>query len=781
MKRGVLGLWLALVLTWVPGVWAASEVRFAVVRATATENDPQWLPVRDSLRNLSYRTIPASQLNALTLQGVAVLFLPNVDVLLANEVQAITEWANRGGRLIVSGPLAPNASLEVQQQLQQLVGVTWSSSLDLPVALKLVSSEPTWQRSERANSVEGAGTLTNLGPAVVVANWDTPQTPAAVLSTERVTYLGWQWGQSANMSFDRSWLSAAVERHLPGFSRAIIKIAPVEILTMRQELTNLLGRIENIASASRDPLSPTYRNAVAQAHQTLARLPKLIQQGEDAQAKVLWESAVEGLWRNYPIVPTNAPPEVRAIWLDRGTIVQAGSPEGLRRVFDLLAQAGINTVFFETLNAGYTIYPSRVAFEQNPLTQGWDPLAAAVTLAHERKMELHAWCWTFAVGNSRHNRLVNQPETYPGPVLSRRPEWGMTDNQGSFRPRGQNEYWIDPANIEARNYLSRIHEEILTTYAVDGLQLDYIRYPFQGTHSFGYSQTARVNFRAIHGVDPLVLSPSKDISLIRLWNQFKARQVSDFVAAVSSQTRRRRPEVLLSAAVYPYENRERLTKLQQDWESWARQGQVDMLVPMTYKLNTRALQQEVEPILNPVEQLPVLFLPSVNLQDLPQIQLRDQIQAVRDLPSSGYSLFAAAHLNTELDLVLRQATSVSALIPHRQPLKTVQERFDLQAAEWEALLKDNRIVVDPNSITLWRSGTRKLQQQLKDMADRPTVPKIRQARASITEYRADIQKWLKAERFERAYRNQTWDNRLAAMDSLLRYGELVFPRLLAGP
>jgi len=250
------------------------------------------------------------------------------------------------------------------------------------------------------------------------------------------------------------------------------------------------------------------------------------------------------------------------------------------------------------------------------------------------------------------------------------------------------------------------------------------------------------------------------------------------VAQASALVRQKRPEVLLSAAVYPFENRERINKIQQEWETWARKGQVDMLVPMTYKLNTRALQQEIEPILNPVEQMPVLFLPSVNLQDLPQIQLRDQIQAVRDLPSGGYSLFAAAHLTNDLDFVLRQATSLSTVIPHRQPLKTVRERFDIQATEWENMLTDNRIVIEGTSATEWRNQTRRLQQLLKDMAERPSVAKIRQARASIAEYRTNLQQWIRLDRFDRSYRNQTWDNRLAVMDSLLRYGELVYPRLL---
>ena len=124
-------------------------------------------------------------------------------------------------------------------------------------------------------------------------------------------------------------------------------------------------------------------------------------------------------------------------WI-RGTIVRAANEKGLAKIFDNLAKAGINTVFFETLNAGYTIYPSKVAPQQNPLIRGWDPLASAVKLAHERGIELHAWVWVFAAGNQSHNKILNIKSNYPGPVLAKHPDWAAYDNRGRMIPSGQN-------------------------------------------------------------------------------------------------------------------------------------------------------------------------------------------------------------------------------------------------------------------------------------------------------------------------------------------------------
>ena len=115
---------------------------------------------------------------------------------------------------------------------------------------------------------------------------------------------------------------------------------------------------------------------------------------------------------SYPVNDHLAQPEIRAIWLDRGTIVKARSKKDLEPLFDRMAKAGINTVFMETVNASYPIYPSRIAPEQNPMTKGWDPLQASIELAHERGMELHAWLWAFAAANQGHNAILGQPKHY---------------------------------------------------------------------------------------------------------------------------------------------------------------------------------------------------------------------------------------------------------------------------------------------------------------------------------------------------------------------------------
>ena len=353
-------------------------------------------------------------------------------------------------------------------------------------------------------------------------------------------------------------------------------------------------------------------------------------------------------------------PEVRSMWLDRETIVNARSPEGLAEIFERFRSAGINTVFVETVNAGYPIYPSDVAPEQNPLTRGWDPLQAAVELGKVYDIEVHAWVWLFAMGNRAHNRLVGQPESYPGPVLSARPDWAGFDNQGNLIIPGKPKFFADPANPEVRQYLFDLLDEIISRYDVDGLQFDYVRYPFQdalNNRTFGYGTAAREQFYELTGVDPINI-PSRnggDKRLARLWNQwtdFRIEQITSFVAEASSRLRRQRRGLVVSAAVFSDGTQYRHHAIQQDWEVWAEQGLVDWIVLMSYARNTSEFTDLIRPWVMESSFRSTQVIPGIRLLNLSTAEALNQIRVLRDLPVGGYALFAADNLSGEVQNML---------------------------------------------------------------------------------------------------------------------------------
>ncbi len=589
-----------------------------------------------------------------------------------------------------------------------------------------------------------------------------------------------------------------------------LTISPGKLRLMTQELEGLIGRFKTTlltADANHSnldiPTSEVIQQILEQrtivhkqnqkqiaksnysdSHQALQlaieKLDKFryfARQRRFAEAQVEWSTAKQVLWDNYPSNRPIAESEVRGMWLDRGTIVKAKSEADLREIFDRMALAGINTVFFETLNSSYTIYPSQVAPKQNPLVKGWDPLEAAVKLAHERGMELHAWIWTFAAVNQRHNTILNLPRNYLGPVLSQHPDWAITDHEGSRFHYSSGKVFLDPANPEVQEYLLSLVTELATNYKIDGIHLDYIRYPFQsptGKISYGYGVAAREQFQELTGYDPIELNPTHP--LWSQWTEFRIEQVDNFVGSVSENLRQLRPELILSTAVFPMPQRERLSKIQQSWEKWVSKEWIDMLIPMTYARNTDRLHNLTNPLLSQFDHGKALLLPGIRLLNISEMVALDQMQLLRGMSTKGYALFAAENLNSRLITIFNstqgeQTSESKKLLPHREPFRATLSRYQGLQQEWNFFLRENSPEIDEIILHKWGEQADHLRLELQDLVEEPSGRNFFSARIILNSLRRQFPSWMEQTKDIDPYQAKVWQSRLDALDRLLSYGE----------
>jgi uncharacterized lipoprotein YddW (UPF0748 family) len=132
-------------------------------------------------------------------------------------------------------------------------------------------------------------------------------------------------------------------------------------------------------------------------------------------------------------------------------------------------------------------------------------------------------------------------------------------------------------------------EEFLKRYPVDGLHLDYIRYP---SSDAGFEAFAREAFFALYQVDPVDIfnpdrtgsGPGKDFDraiLERQWHQWRRQQVTDLLREIREVQETILPEATLSVAVIPDIEKARWD-YGQDWAAWANEGIVDLVVTMSY-------------------------------------------------------------------------------------------------------------------------------------------------------------------------------------------------------
>lgn len=565
-----------------------------------------------------------------------------------------------------------------------------------------------------------------------------------------------------------STLISAEAKHLK-YSLPMTKVVEQVLKNLRTNPNNANARIRYG--------NPSAYKAIKEAKQILADFPQLAI-SDFPQARRSWLDARRNLWDNYPVDRHFAQSEIRAIWLDRGTIVKARSKADLKPLFDKMAEAGINTVFFETVNASYPIYPSRVAPEQNPLTKGWDPLQASIELAHERGMELHAWAWIFAAANQGHNAILNQSENYLGPLLSRHPDWALTDQNGAFfnKTPGFKKAFFDPANPQVREYIIKLLEEITTRYDVDGIQLDYIRYPFQDGYTkqtFGYSDISRQLFKQTTGTDPIDIKPNSP--LWSQWTGFRIQQVDSFVAEVSHRLKAKKPELVISAAVFPMARQQRLFKIQQNWEEWINSEWVDMMVLMTYALHTGNLEDRTKPIYDYTEKGSSLIVPGIRLLNVPDKEAVDQMQLLRNMPAGGYALFAAENFNPNLQVMFKQtqgsSLEIEEPVPYRQPFQSAYSRYKSLQKEWNFLLINNQIAIEVRYLKEWSREADALAESLQKLAENPSPRNLKVAQSKLTSFRQKLTQWTRKHKEKTPLQVESWTNRLLTLEILLNYGE----------
>lgn len=261
--------------------------------------------------------------------------------------------------------------------------------------------------------------------------------------------------------------------------------------------------------------------------------------------------------------------QYRGVWVRPSQMSAAEVKEYVKTLHD----AGINTVCVEGWFANGVIMdvPKDSLFEKHP-SFNYDVLQAYIDACHEYGMECHLWMPIMNIGSSIDSG-------YGRTVVAKKPEWLSLSNKGTpDNPDGF--MMIDPANEEARDYLVSFYEYLVETYAIDGFEMDYIRYYATGDLDFGYTDAAFDGFEKAYGYG---VTPEYDTSADYWedWKQYRRDCVTDMVRAVSKMMTEKAPHILLSADVTPTEE-DGLNGTYQQYAVWLEEGLIDMLHPMAY-------------------------------------------------------------------------------------------------------------------------------------------------------------------------------------------------------
>jgi len=319
---------------------------------------------------------------------------------------------------------------------------------------------------------------------------------------------------------------------------------------------------------------------------------------------------------SHALVLGQASSEVRGLWVVRTSLL---GPAAIDRLVEDAAGNGFNTLLVQVRGRGDALYASRLEPRSDLLKEqpdDFDPLAYLLQKAKARNLRVHAWMNTLLVH-------VANGQPPPGHVLAQHPEWAMVPRslasllygrKASYkdsvakistvikrRPEETEGLYLDPADPLARQFLANICADLLSRYPVDGLHLDYLRYP---NPDFGYGRTALDSFRSEIDKE---LKPSvrkrmaKAFAKNRLcyteryprqWDSFRRRQVTKLLEELHNKAKAQRPGILLTAAVTG-DSQVAFEKKYQDWKAWMEEKLLDGLCPMAYTPDAGTFKNQV--------------------------------------------------------------------------------------------------------------------------------------------------------------------------------------------
>lgn len=270
------------------------------------------------------------------------------------------------------------------------------------------------------------------------------------------------------------------------------------------------------------------------------------------------------------------PPQYRALWVDA---FHDGikSPTQVEKLVADARRANVNALIIQVRKAGDAYFnrsdEPRAGDIKGPAD--FDPLAYVIRLAHAAipRIEVHAWLNTFFAGESSQVYVAH------GDM------WGNRDDGGNTSG------YLDPGVPEVQLYTHKVFMDVAQNYDVDGLHMDFVRYPGLG---WGYSPESLSLYMLETGTRAVPWSGDAS------WMAWRRARVTGFVRDLHDDLKRVNPNVKLSGALIcfgggpltpaDWPRTSAYSSVFQDWKDWLSNGYLDFGVPMNYDSDWSGLE-----------------------------------------------------------------------------------------------------------------------------------------------------------------------------------------------
>lgn len=315
------------------------------------------------------------------------------------------------------------------------------------------------------------------------------------------------------------------------------------------------------------------------------------------------------------------------------------SDDDLKKLFAIMRESGVDAILPEIYNSRQAFYESK----HLPISKPW--LESVIPLAKAEGLEVHSWMWSMP---------CNIPE-----VIKEHHDWFMVNRNGESaadKPAYVDWYkFLCPSRLEVQEFVRATVAELSAIDGLDGVHLDYIRYPDviladglqtrygikqdreYPQYDYCYCDVCRHDFERETGIDPMkITDPSSD----RTWRQFRYDRITHLVDDVLIPVAHANKKVV-TAAVFPnWEN------VRQEWPKW----KLDSVMPMLYAgfyngdinwIKTQTLKG-VESLQSKIPLYSGLMVSELKAEDLSRA-----VDASMESGANGVVLFSARDMTPE--------------------------------------------------------------------------------------------------------------------------------------
>lgn len=361
-----------------------------------------------------------------------------------------------------------------------------------------------------------------------------------------------------------------------------------------------------------------------------------------------------------------SPGEVRGVWVIRHNLTSA---EKIDSVFAVADRLNLTDLFVQVRGRADAYYRSKYEPPAEELPADFDPLRYVLLKNAGHRFRIHAWVNVFYSWSKPEKPLSGNH------LINKNPQWqavsirDFSDSEAANAQKGSPDsegVFTSPLLPDVQQHIINILTDIVSHYEVDGIHLDYLRYPGP---QFDFNPEVRRLFKRRYIFDPLefIRTPEKfsqqygmsgyELYYTR-WSRFLKNGLTDFVKQISEKLRAEHPQLIISAAVKPELPRAHW-EYYQDWDRWLKEGLIDWALPMNYARSTEIFWKRSRLILESVEAAKIVM--GIALYNQSAEQALAKVDLLETLPFRGFVLFSYDQIQENINFQKAYITEINTM------------------------------------------------------------------------------------------------------------------------